>query len=405
MAIKPELLDELLTDCKTPGDVDTLYSQLLQRMINRSLEAEMTAHLGYGPGENPGKEKRSNTRNGKSKKTVKGTFGELEIETPRDRDSCFEPQLIKKRQIRLAGMEDKILTLYAKGMTTRDIELALKDLYGVEISHTVISQVTESVMDEVRAWQNRPLESVYPILWLDGLTVKIHHGKQVSNKSAHVVLGVNLRGEKEVLGLWIAETEGAKFWLSVLTELRHRGVQDVYIACMDGLKGLPEAVNAIFPKTLTQLCIVHLVRASLRYVTVKDSKAVVAALKRIYQSATAEEAAAELAQFEADWSGQYRAVVRLWRNNWDNIIPFFQFPPEIRKVIYTTNAIESLNMSLRKLTRNRRIFPNDESAIKALYLAIRQASRNWKMIHNWKPALQTFQVMFGEDRVPLNLVY
>jgi transposase-like protein len=205
--------------------------------------------------------------------------------------------------------------------------------------------------------------------------------------------------------LWIAENEGAKFWLSVLTELRHRGVQDVFIACMDGLKGLPEAVNAIFPKTLTQLCIVHMVRASLRYVTVKDSKAVVTALKRIYQSATAEEASGELDQFEADWGGQYRAVVRLWRNNWANIIPFFQFQPEIRKVIYTTNAIESLNMSLRKLTRNRRIFPNDESAIKALYLAIRQASRNWKMIHNWKPALQTFQLMFGEDRVPLNLVY
>lgn len=404
MAIKPDKLDELLTGCKTPEDVDRLYSQLLQRLINRSLDAELTAHLGYGSGE-VGDAKRSNTRNGKSKKTVKGTFGELEIETPRDREGSFEPQLVRKRQIRLAGMEDKILTLYAKGMTTRDIEDALKDIYGVEISHAVISQVTESVQDEVRAWQNRPLENVYPILWLDGLTVKIHHGKQVVNKSAHVVLGVNLRGEKEVLGVWIAETEGAKFWLSVLTELRHRGVQDVYIACMDGLKGLPEAVNAIFPKTLTQLCIVHLVRASLRYVTVKDSKAVVAALKRIYQSASAEEAAAELDQLDAEWGKHYRAVIRLWRNNWDNIIPFFQFPPEIRKVIYTTNAIESLNMSLRKLTRNRRIFPNDESAIKALYLAIRQASRNWKMIHNWKPALQTFQVMFGEDRVPLNLAY
>jgi transposase-like protein len=405
MTIKPEQLDVLLGDCKSPEDVDNLYSQLLQRLINRSLEAEMTAHLGYGPGESTGPEKRSNTRNGKSKKTVKGTFGKLEIETPRDRESTFEPQLIKKRQIRLAGMEDKILTLYAKGMTTRDIEQALQDLYGVEISHTIISQVTESVLDEVRAWQNRPLEPVYPILWLDGLIVKIHQGKQVVNKSAHVVLGVNLRGEKEVLGVWMAENEGAKFWLSVLTELRHRGVQDVYIACMDGLKGLPEAVNAIFPKTLTQLCIVHLVRASLRYVTVKDSKAVVAALKRIYQSATVEEATAELEQLETEWGKSYRAVVRLWRSNWDNIIPFFQFPPEIRKVIYTTNAIESLNMSLRKLTRNRRIFPSDEAAIKALYLAIRQASRNWKMIHNWKPALQTFQVMFGEDRVPLNLVY
>lgn len=406
MTIRPELLDELLAGCKTPGDVDTLYSKLLQKLINRSLEAEMSAHLGYGPGEKEsGKQKRSNTRNGATGKTVKGTFGALEIETPRDRDSSFEPQLVRKRQIRLAGMDEKILTLYSKGMTTRDIEDALKDLYGVEISHTVISEVTEAVQDEVKAWQNRPLEAVYPILWLDGLVIKTHHGKQVTNKSAHVVLGVNLRGEKEVLGLWMAENEGAKFWLSVLTELRNRGVQDVYIACMDGLKGLPEAVSAIFPKTLTQLCIVHLVRASLRYVSAKNSKAVVAALKQIYQSATAEEAAGELDRFEGEWGGQYRAVVRLWRGNWDNIIPFFQFPPEIRKVIYTTNAIESLNMSLRKLTRNRRIFPNDESAIRALYLAIRQASRNWKMIHNWKPALQTFQLMFGEDRVPLNLVY
>jgi transposase-like protein len=402
MEIKRDLLDELLAGCKTTGDVDTLYSQLLQRMINRSLEAEMTAHMGYGRREKGGANgRRGNTRNGTTKKTVKGTFGELEIETPRDRDGSFEPQLVKKRQTRLAGMEEKILALYAKGMTTRDIEQALVELYGVNISHTVISEVTEVVQEEARAWQNRPLDAVYPILWLDGLVIKIHHGKQVTNKSAHVVLGVNLRGEKEVLGVWIAENEGAKFWLAVLTELRHRGVQDVFIACMDGLKGLPEAVSAIFPQALTQLCIVHLVRASLRYVSAKNSKAVVAALKRIYQSASAEEALAELVQFEAEWSGQYRAVVRLWRGNWDNIIPFFQFPPEIRKVVYTTNAIESLNMSLRKLTRNRRIFPNDEAAFKALYLSIRQASRNWKMIHNWKPALQTFQLMFGEDRVPL----
>lgn len=261
------------------------------------------------------------------------------------------------------------------------------ELYGVNVSHTIISQVTDGILDEVRAWQNRPLETVYPIVWLDGIVVKVHHGKQVSNKSVHVVLGVNLKGEKEVLGLWLAETEGAKFWLSVLTELKNRGVQDIYIACMDGLKGLPEAVNAVFPKTPTQLCIVHLVRASLRYVTANDSKAVVAALKRIYQSASADEAAHELDVLEAEWGDKYRAVVRIWRGSWDNIIPFFQFPAEIRKVIYTTNAIESLNMSLRKLTRNRRIFPNDEAAVKALYLAISQASRNWKQIHHWKPAL------------------
>lgn len=402
MAINTEMLDELLKGCKRPEDVDALHAQLLQRLINRALDAEMDAHLGYAKGERrdaPGR--RANTRNGTSAKTVKGKFGELEIATPRDRDGSFEPQLVPKRQIRLAGMEDKILTLYAKGLTTRDIEQALQELYGVTISHTIISQVTDAILDDVRAWQNRPLEAVYPIVWLDGIVVKVHHGKQVINKSVHVVLGVNLRGEKEVLGLWIAENEGAKFWLAVLTELRHRGVQDIFIACMDGLKGLPEAVQAIFPKTLTQLCLVHLMRASMKYLTAKDMKAAVAALKRIYQSVSADEALAELDAFEAEWGERYRAVVRLWRGNWDNIIPFFQFPPEIRKVMYTTNAIESLNMSLRKLTRNRRIFPNDEAAIKAMYLAIHQASRNWKQIHHWKPALQTFQVMFGEDRVPL----
>lgn len=402
MAHKPEILDELLKDCKTPKDVESLYSQLLQRMINRSLDAEMDAHLGYGRHDKSSDSVRSNTRNGKSRKTVKGDFGELEIETPRDREGSFEPQLVKKRQIRLAGMEDKILTLYAKGLTTRDIEHTLQELYGVSISHTIISQVTDGVLDEVRAWQNRPLEVIYPIVWLDGLVIKVHHGKQVVNKSIHVVLGVNLKGEKEVLGLWLAENEGAKFWLSVLTELKQRGVQDIYIACMDGLKGLPEAVLAIYPKTLTQLCIVHLVRASLRYVTATDSKAVVAMLKRIYQSASADEAQAELEALELDWGSKYRAVIRLWRDNWANIIPFFQFPPEIRKVIYTTNAIESLNMSLRKLTRNRRIFPNDEAAIKAMYLAIQQASRNWKAIHHWKPALQVFQIQFGEERVPVS---
>lgn len=402
MALTPEMLEELTQGCKTPEELSKLYSQMLQHMINRSLDAEMQAHLGYDRHDKAeAGAKRANTRNGKSRKTVQSEVGELQIETPRDRDGSFEPQLVQKRQVRLAGMEDKILTLYAKGMTTRDIEHALVELYGVTISHTLIAQVTDAVLDEARAWQNRPLEAIYPIVWLDGIVVKVQHNKQVINKSAHVVLGVNLRGEKEVLGLWLAENEGAKFWLSVLTELRHRGVQDIYVASMDGLKGLPEAVNAVFPKTLTQLCIVHLVRASLRYVVAKDSKAVVIALKRIYQSATADEAATELDALEAEWGDKYKAVVRLWRGNWDNIIPFFQFLPEIRKVIYTTNAIESLNMVMRKLTRNRRIFPNDESALKSLFLSIREASRNWKQIHHWKPALQSFQVMFGEERVPL----
>ncbi|RBI16137.1 IS256 family transposase [Xanthomonas oryzae pv. oryzae] len=392
------MLDELTSGCKTPQDVEKLFSQMLQHMINRSLEAEMQAHVGHAPHGRSG----GNVRNGKSRKTVQSALGELQIETPRDRAGTFAPQLVKKRQVRLAGMEEKILALYARGMTTRDIESALVDVYGVEISHALIAQVTDAVLEEARAWQSRPLEPIYPIVWLDGIVVKVQHNKQVINKAAHVVLGVNLRGEKEVLGLWLAEHEGAKYWLSVLTELRHRGVRDIYIACMDGLKGLPEAVQAVFPQTLTQLCIVHLVRASLRYVNAGDSKAVVAALKRIYQSATAEEAAAELEALDTQWGDKYRAVVRLWRGNWDNIIPFLQFVPQIRKVIYTTNAIESLNMVMRKLTRNRRIFPNDDSALKSLFLAVREASKNWRSIHHWKPALQSFQVMFGEERVPMN---
>lgn len=400
MGLTKEQLDELVKDYKTPEEMQSLYSQMLQHMINRSLEAEMQAHLGYERHETA--VEGSNRRNGKSRKRVQSEQGSLTIDTPRDREGTFEPQMIKKRQVRLAGMEEKILALYAKGMTTRDIESALVDLYGVTISHALIAQVTDAVLDEARAWQTRPLEAIYPIVWLDGIVVKVQHAKQVVNKSAHVVLGVNLRGEKEVLGLWLAENEGAKFWLAVLTELRQRGVQDIYIASMDGLKGLPEAVNAVFPKTLTQLCIVHLVRASLRYVTSKDSKAMVVALQRIYRSATAEEAQGELDALETEWGSKYRAVVRLWRENWGNIIPFFQFLPEVRKVIYTTNAIESLNMVMRKYTRNRRIFPNDDAALKALFMAIREASRNWKMIHHWKPALQSFQIMFGEERVPLH---
>ena len=397
MALSKETLDQLTAEFKSPQDLQSAYSQMLQHMINCALEGEMQAHLGH---ERNGRSS-GNTRNGKGRKTVLSTEGALQIETPRDRDGTFEPQLVQKRQVRLAGMEEKILALYARGMTTRDIESALMDLYGVTISHALIAQVTDAVLEEARAWQTRPLDSIYPIVWLDGIVVKVQQNKQVINKSAHVVLGVNLRGEKEVLGLWLAENEGAKFWLSVLTELKNRGVQDIYIACMDGLKGLPEAVSAAFPKTLTQLCVVHLVRASLRYVGAKDSKAVVAGLKRIYGSVTAEEAARELDAFEAQWGEKYKAVVRLWRGNWDNIIPFFQFLPQIRKVIYTTNAIESLNMVMRKLTRNRRIFPNDDSALKSLFSAIREASKNWKAIHHWKPALQSFQTMFGEERVPL----
>ncbi len=395
-------LEALLSGCKTPQDVAALYTQMLQRVIDRGLSAELDAHLGYERHEKSAEGERGNTRNGATKKRLKGTFGALEVTTPRDRAGTFEPQLVKKRQTRLGDFEDKILALYARGMSTRDIESALVDLYGVTVSHDVIAQVTDAVLDEVRAWQERPLEAVYPVIWLDGLVLKARHGKQVANRCAHVALGLNLRGEKEVLGVWIAESEGAKFWASVLSELKARGVQDIYIACMDGLKGLPEAVTALFPRTLTQQCIVHLIRASMRYVAAKDMKAVAVALKRIYTSASIEDAARELDAFEETWGGKYRAAVRVWRNAWDNVVPFFQFPPEIRRITYTTNAIESLNMTMRKYTRNRRIFPNDESAMKSLYLAIREASKRWRGVHHWKQAMQTFQILFGEDRVPVN---
>ena len=395
-------LEALLSGCKTPQDVAALYTQMLQRVIDRGLSAELDAHLGYERHEKSAEGERGNTRNGATKKRLKGTFGALEVTTPRDRAGTFEPQLVKKRQTRLGDFEDKILALYARGMSTRDIESALVDLYGVTVSHDVIAQVTDAVLDEVRAWQERPLEAVYPVIWLDGLVLKARHGKQVANRCAHVALGLNLRGEKEVLGVWIAESEGAKFWAGVLSELKARGVQDIYIACMDGLKGLPEAVTALFPRTLTQQCIVHLIRASMRYVAAKDMKAVAAALKRIYTSASIEDAARELDAFEETWGGKYRAAVRVWRNAWDNVVPFFQFPPEIRRITYTTNAIESLNMTMRKYTRNRRIFPNDESAMKSLYLAIREASKRWRGVHHWKQAMQTFQILFGEDRVPIN---
>lgn len=401
MKVDETMLDGLTAECKTPEDVAALYTQMLQRVIDRGLSAELDAHLGYGRHDKAPRV-RANARNGTTPKRLKGTFGQVQVNTPRDRAGTFEPQLVKKRQTRLGDFEDKILALYARGMSTRDIESALVDLYGVTVSHDVIARVTDAVLDEVREWQERPLEAIYPIVWLDGLVIKVRHGKQVSNRCAHVALGLNLAGEKEVLGVWLAESEGAKFWAGVLSELKVRGVQDIYIACMDGLKGLPDAVTALFPRTLTQQCIVHLVRAAMRYVASKDMKAVAVALKRIYTSATIEEAARELDAFEDAWGDKYRAAVRVWRNAWDNVVPFFQFPPEIRKITYTTNAIESLNMTMRKYTRNRRIFPNDESAMKSLYLAIREASKRWRGVHHWKQALQTFQILFGEERVPVN---
>jgi putative transposase len=402
MELDLKAADAFLKDCKTPGDVEKLYTKLLQRMINRSLEAELTAHIGHEAhvktGGKTGLAARKNSRNGSSQKTVQGSFGTLDITTPRDREGSFEPQLIAKRQTRLMGMEDKIIALYARGLTTRDIESALVDLYGITLSHDVISQVTDAVLDEAHQWQQRPLDAVYPIVWLDGIVLKVHDKKQVINKTAHIAFGVNLQGQKEVLGLWLSENESAKYWASVLSELKQRGVRDIFIACMDGLKGLPEAVNALFPETLTQQCLVHLVRAAMRYVPAKDMKAVAADLRSIYTSVTLADAERAMDAFEATWGKTYPAAVRTWRTAWANIVPMFDFPPEIRKITYTTNAIESLNMTIRKYTRNRRIFPNDDAVHKALFMAIQQASKRWGAIHHWKSAMGMFEIYFGHER-------
>lgn len=364
--------------------------------VEAALNAEMDEHLGYEKHEHSDG---SNSRNGFSSKTVKTEDGTFELNTPRDRDGSFEPKLVKKHQTRFTAMDDKILYLYAKGMTTREIVDAFDEWYGAEISPTLVSKVTNSVLEKVIEWQSRPLEPLYPIVYLDCLVVKIRQDKQVINKSVFLALGVNLEGHKELLGMWIAENEGAKFWLNVLTELQNRGVQDVLIACVDGLKGFPDAINTVFPETRIQLCIVHMVRNSLKFVPWKDYKAVTADLKLIYQSVTEEEALLALDQFADRWDNKYPQISRSWRSHWTNINTLFDFPEDIRKAIYTTNAIESLNSVIRKVLKKRKLFPNDNSAKKVVYLAIQDASKKWTMpIRNWKAALNRFIIEF-EDRI------
>ena len=401
-ALPAGLIDSLLADYKKPEDLigeNGLLKQITKAVVERALQAEMAAHLGHGkhePVENPA----GNTRNGKSQKTLKGEFGELPIDIPRDRHGSFEPQLIPKHQTRWTGFDDKILSLYARGMTVREIQGHLEEMYGTEVSPTLISSVTDAVIEEVKAWQVRPLDALYPIVYLDCIHVKVRDAGAVRVKAVYLALGINLGGEKELLGLWIAQTEGAKFWLQVVTELKNRGVQDVFIACVDGLKGFPEAIEVVFPKTAVQLCIVHLVRYSLNYVSWKLRKAVAADLLAVYTAATAEEAAQRLAEFEGKWGEAYPTIGQSWRRNWPRITPFFDYPPEIRKVIYTTNAIESVNMSLRKVTKNRGSFPSDEALLKLFYLALRNISKKWTMpIRDWKAALTRFTIQF-EDRMP-----
>ena len=402
MAIDLKLIDKLLADYKKPEDIigeNGLLKQLTKALLERAMQGEMTEHLGYGK-HDPAGQNSGNSRNGKTTKTLKGDFGEMPLETPRDRSGSFEPKMIAKGQTRFTGFDDKIISMYARGMSTREIQGHLEEIYGVEVSPTLISNVTDAVKDEVTAWQNRPLDGVYPIVYLDALYVKIRDAGHIQNRAIYVVIGVNVQGRKEVLGLWAGQAEGAKFWLQVLTELKNRGVQDIFIACVDGLKGFPQAIETVFPKTQVQLCIVHLMRASLNYVSWKQRKQVAADLKPVYQASTPEEAQLRLVEFTSKWDQAYPTIAQMWRRNWDHVTPFFAYPAEIRKVVYTTNAIESLNMSLRKVIKTRGSFPTEEAAMKMLYLALEHIAKKWTMpVQDWKGALQRFAILFG-DRVP-----
>jgi putative transposase len=403
----PELLklaDSLLANYKKPEDLigeNGLLKQLTKMLVERALEVEMTDHLGHDKSGAVSNDS-ANTRNGHSGKTLKGDFGALPIDIPRDRQGTFEPQIIAKHQTRWTGFDDKIISLYARGLSVREIQGHLEEMYGAEVSPALISSVTDAVSDDVKAWQARPLDALYPILYLDCIHVKVRDAGAVRNKAVFLAIGVNMDGHKEVLGLWIAQTEGAKFWLQVVTELKNRGVQDIFIACVDGLKGFPDAIEAVYPKAAVQLCIVHMVRNSLHFVPWKVQKEVAADLRTIYTAATADEAGLMLTQFESKWDAQYLPIGQSWRRNWERIIPFFDYPAEIRKVIYTTNAIESINMSLRKVIKTRSSFPTDEAVSKLFYLALNNISKKWTMpIRDWKGALNRFTIQF-DDRVSRN---
>jgi len=402
MTIEDKMIDDLLKDYKNPEDVigaNGLLQAITKRVLERALAGELTHHVGYekhdAAGNNSG-----NSRNGKSAKTIKGTFGTVPLDVPRDRNGTFEPKIIEKGQTRFTGFDENIISLYARGLSTREIKQNLEEIYQVEVSPALISIVTEEVMEEVRTWQNRPLENVYFVVYFDALRFKVRDSGHVRNKAVYLAIGINLEGYKEVLGIWIADTEGAKFWMQVFTELQNRGIGDVFIACVDGLKGLPEAIEAVFPKTQVQLCIVHMVRNSLKYVGFKQRKEVAQDLKTIYTSDTEAEAEKRLEEFAAKWDDKFPLIAKSWYANWVHIIPFFAFPKEIRKIIYTTNAIESLNMSLRKVTKTRSSFPNDDALLKLLFLALRNIAKKWtRPVPDWRAALNRFAIIY-EDRMP-----
>ena len=401
-AIPSELLDKLLKDYSKPEDLtgpDGLLKQLTAALVNRAMNAELDQHLGYDKGETP-PEEQCNRRNGRSSKRLRTDQGDIEVEVPRDRDGSFEPQLVKKHQRHFSGFDDKILSMYARGMSTRDIQAHLQEIYGVDVSPDLVSTVTNAVVDELKAWQSRPLEPVYLVVYLDALVVKIRDKGAVDNKSVYLAVGVLPDGSKDVLGMWLAPTEGAKFWLGILTELRQRGVQDIFVMCADGLTGLPEAVEASFPQAIFQTCIVHMVRASTRFVPWKDRRAVCADLRTIYGAADEEDAKEALAKFETKWDPRYPIISKSWRNRWEEVAPFLRFPPEMRRGIYTTNAIEALNRQLRKVLKTKGALPNDDAALKLLFLAIRNAKKKWgNRNRSWSQALMQFAIYF-EDRMP-----
>jgi putative transposase len=396
-----EVVDELLAGAKTEGEIfgpGGVFSQLTRRLVERAMEVELTDHLGYEPHrEPPGGA--GNTRNGSTPKTLLTDHGPVEVNTPRDRDGSFEPKIVRKRQRRFEGFDEKILALYARGMSTRDITAHLAELYGVDVSPDLVSQVTDAVMEDAKAWQQRPLDDLYPVLFLDALVLKIRDGGSVQRKACYLAMGITLEGRREVLGMWFQQTEGAKFWMQVLHDLKHRGVQDILICCVDGLKGFPEAIEAIFPQTIVQTCIVHLIRTSLKYVPRRQYDPVVKDLKPIYTAGDVDQALEALEAFDQKWGQQLSPVVKAWRENWEYVIPFLAFPPEVRRVIYTTNPIEALNRQLRKAIKTKGHFPNEEAARKLIYLCLMNATPKWTKVAGWTKALLAFKIQFG-DRLP-----
>ena len=399
MTIRKELIDELIaTSGGSLIGPNGLVKELTTALVERMLSGEMNHHLGYEKHDIAGYGS-GNSRNGKSRKTLKGESGEMRIEVPRDRNGTFEPKLIEKHQTRFEGFDAKILSMYALGMTVRDIQSHLREMYGVDVSAGLISEVTDSIQEEVKAWQDRPLEALYPIVYLDALMVKMRQDGKVDNRAVYTAIGINVEGQKSVLGLWVSGNEGAKYWMSVLMNLKNRGMKDAFIICTDGLKGFPEAIAAVLPSTLVQTCIVHLIRASLRFVNWKERKAMAADLKPVYRAATAEMAELALAEFRVKYP-KHQVVADVWEKNWQRVIPFFEFPEEIRKIIYTTNAVESLHMTLRKVTKNRGSFPSQEAAIKLLYLALQNVSKKWQFVQGWREALRQFTIRWP-DRMQL----